>query len=227
MSLADRPTPRKSVASRARRAERRRSDRRAIRPRYASLNGLARHSATASLRFPLVPLVSRESHAGTVRSTAAGVARRRRHPRCDTSPSDRAASRPCRSRFQTNRVSGTPRTAGTGRPMNARDVTNDPTPAPSSNHVTASPPWPARPMALRAFIDIVDDAGAGPLAAKFVGERRRHRSPCALAKLRGDARRSPAATGRRPCTRCVRRDSRSHQVSATMPCVRGRSRCRW
>ena len=42
-------------------------------------------------------------------------------------------------------------TAGTGAEANARDVANDPDS--SSNHTTASPPCPARPIALRAFSD--------------------------------------------------------------------------
>jgi hypothetical protein len=43
----------------------------------------------------------------------------------------------------------------------ARDVTNEPTPTPSSNHVTASPARPARPIALRAFMDNVTTRAPG------------------------------------------------------------------
>jgi hypothetical protein len=64
--------------------------------------------------------------------------------------------------------------AGTGAGANAFAVTNEP--APSSTHVTAVPPWPANPMALRAFSDIVTTRASGFTArssSASVGAKRR------------------------------------------------------
>ena len=83
----------------------------------------------------------------SIRDRAALPARGRR--RRSSTPAPRAAIRGCSASKRSSAMNRA--TSGTGAGANAVDVMNDRDP--SSNHTTASPPWPARPIALRGFND--------------------------------------------------------------------------